>query len=171
MTENLSKLGGSVGHESATAQGGIYVLERYLEKKKNREVKTAVIQGFGNVGGHMARLLHEKEFMFGSIRHWWGIYSEKGIDIPNAFEALKEHGTVAKTPGYESITNEELLLLPCDLLVLGALENQIRADNVDKVSANMLMELANGPLTQKRIRFSPNGESQYFLISFPTREA
>lgn len=147
VTGKPLEIGGSVGRESATAQGGIYVLERYLEKT-NREVKTAVIQGFGNVGGHMARLLHEKGIHVLAVSDiGGGIYSEKGIDIPNAFEALKEHGTVAKTPGYESITNEELLLLPCDLLVLGALENQIRADNVDKVSANMLMELANGPLT------------------------
>lgn len=147
VTGKPLEIGGSIGRESATAQGGIYVLERYLEKTK-REVKTVVIQGFGNVGGHAARLLHEKGIRVLAVSDiGGGIYSEKGIDIPNAFEALKEHGTVAKTPGYESITNEELLLLPCDLLVLGALENQIRADNVDKVSANMLMELANGPLT------------------------
>ncbi|QQS59724.1 Glu/Leu/Phe/Val dehydrogenase [Candidatus Peregrinibacteria bacterium] len=147
VTGKPLEIGGSVGRDAATAQGGIYILERYLEKV-GREVQTAVVQGFGNVGGHMARLLHEKGIRVLAVSDvGGGVFSEKGIDIPGAYCALKEHGTVSKMAGGKQISNEELLSLSCDLLVLAALENQVRSDNVDAVCAQMIMELANGPIT------------------------
>jgi glutamate dehydrogenase (NAD(P)+) len=76
-----------------------------------------------------------------------GIYSEKGLDFDKLMEHKKKTGTVQNFPGTKNITNEELLELDVDVLIPAAIENQLRADNANKVKAKVILELANGPTT------------------------
>jgi len=76
-----------------------------------------------------------------------GIYSEQGLDIEAVSEWVGQRGTLAEYPGVEHVSNSELLELPCDILVLAALEEQVTADNAPRVDCKLLAEGANGPTT------------------------
>lgn len=140
------EFGGSVGRSAATAQGGIYVLNAFLAARKSH-IKTAVVQGFGNAGYHAARLLAEQGVKVVAVSDSrGGIFCEKGIDVAKAFQ-YKGSGNLASYPGATVLTNADLLSLPCDLLVLAARENEVTRDNADAISAKLILELANGPIT------------------------
>lgn len=143
--------GGSKGREIATGFGGFVVLREYLLQKNTERPKIA-IQGFGNVGLHIAEILHEHGYAVVALSDSkGGIYRVGGIDIPEAVRVKKEHGRVLPElfPGknFQPISNEELLELPVDILIPAALENQIHEGNADKINASMILELANGPVT------------------------
>jgi glutamate dehydrogenase (NADP+) len=142
-------LGGSLGRDDATARGGFYVIEGLREQlglSKNQALNT-VVQGFGNAGEHICRLLSAA----GSYRliavsdSKGGILLESGLDYALLDKVKAETGSVVNYPGAQKISNEELLEVPCDLLVPAALEGQIRADNASKINAKAILELANGP--------------------------
>ena len=140
------EFGGSVGRSAATAQGGIYVLNAFLASRKS-QIKTAVVQGFGNAGYHAARLLAEQGVKVVAVSDSrGGIFCEKGIDVAKAFQ-YKGSGNLSDYPGATVLTNADLLSLPCDLLVLAARENEVTRDNADVISAKLILELANGPVT------------------------
>jgi len=109
---------------------------------------TVAIQGYGNAGSHLARLLHEEGAIIVAVSDSkGGIYDPKGLD-PVAIEAHKESG--ASIPTFRSgskISNEQLLELPVDILVPAALENQITGANAERVQARIVAEAANGPTT------------------------
>ncbi|MBI2056110.1 MAG: Glu/Leu/Phe/Val dehydrogenase [Candidatus Sungbacteria bacterium] len=143
--------GGSKGREIATGFGGFVVIREYL-LQRNMERPKIAIQGFGNVGLHIAEILYEHGYMVTALSDSkGGIYGVGGIDIPEAVRVKKEHGTVSPAffPGknFQSISNEELLELPVDILIPAALENQITETNADKINARVILELANGPVT------------------------
>lgn len=142
-------LGGSRGRDKATAQGGVFVLLEAVKKMGWEASKTTVaIQGFGNAGAHMAELLSAAGFQIvATSDSKGGIKSETGFDV-TALDAHKaKTGKVEGFVGTQTITNEELLELPVDILVPAALENQITQDNAPRVKAKMVVELANGPTT------------------------
>ncbi len=140
------EFGGSVGRGSATAQGGIYVLNAFLSAQKSN-IQTAVVQGFGNAGYHAARLLKAQGIAVLAVSDsQGGIFSETGIDPEEALR-WKNAGNLSDYPGTTRLTNTDLLSLSCDLLVLAARENEITHDNADAVCAKLLLELANGPVT------------------------
>ncbi len=147
-------IGGSEGRLEATARGVQFVTrEAMLDLGMLPEDCSVVIQGFGNVGSISARLLHElgcKVVAVSDISG--GVYNAHGIDIHRALRYSKEHGALRGLPETESISNAELLELPCDVLVPAALENQITAKNAARVKARLVVEAANGPTTPEADR-------------------
>ena len=140
--------GGSEGRAAATGAGGMYTLMAllpHLTKKKPRDMSVA-IQGFGNVGSFLARYLAKEGFNVIALSDSrGGIYSDKGLD-PDAVEKHKrENGVLEGFSGTKNITNEELLELPCDIVVPAALENAITKKNAKKIRAGIVLEMANGP--------------------------
>ncbi len=146
------ELGGSLGRTEATGQGGVYVLEAYTKLRKMDPKKTTVaVQGFGNVGYYFAKLASELGFKVVAVSDSSsGIYSEKGFDIKTLAKYKDEGGAFKDYPvkgGMKLISNEELLELSVDVLVPAALENAITKDNMEKISAKTVIEMANGPTT------------------------
>ncbi len=153
-------MGGSLGREDATGRGGYYVfLEVAKQLGLNPGETTVAVQGFGNVGFHFGRLLHEEGYKVVAIGDSQGaIYSEAGLHPPSIKEvkdrekrldAVYCHGTVCDMVEHERLSNEELLELDVDVLIPAALENQITERNADKVKARVVLELANGPLSRE----------------------
>jgi len=145
-------IGGSKGRDTATAQGGAYIIYKYCDVKGVCPVKMRVaIQGFGNAGAHIAKILHQmgptRIEIIAVSDSSGGILVENGLD-PELAEKVKAEGkSVQDYPNAKKITNEELLALKCDVLVLAAFENQITGENANEVQAGIMLELANGPIT------------------------
>ncbi|HEX3030838.1 MAG TPA: Glu/Leu/Phe/Val dehydrogenase [Bacillota bacterium] len=142
-------VGGSAGRTVATARGCVVVLEELL-KKLGQDLKgaTVVVQGFGNVGSHAARLLYDRNAkIIGLSDEHGGIYDPKGINPYQVREHVKGTGSVVNYPGTKNISNTELLELKCDILVPAALENQITEQNAARIRAKIILEGANGPTT------------------------
>jgi glutamate dehydrogenase (NAD(P)+) len=143
------ELGGSEGRTEATARGGYFVLREALKKKRLRGRKVA-IQGFGNVGSEMARILFENGFKVIAVSDSkGGIYKEGGIDVNALLAFKKETGSVTGFKHGKAITSKGLLEVNCDILIPAALQNQITNVNARNVKAGIVLELANGPLTSE----------------------
>ena len=142
-------LGGSVGRDASTARGVLYCIRTALQKDGRRFPDTRVaIQGFGNVGRNLARLLAEEGARVVALSDSNGaVVNSYGLDVPAAMVHKAEHGVRAGLPGAEEATNEELLELECDVLVPAALEQAVGADNAARVRAHMVCEAANSPTT------------------------
>lgn len=141
--------GGSEARSFSTAQGGVYVTLE-LAKKLNLDIsKTSIaIQGFGNAGSNMAKILSNKGFKVIAVSDSSGaILSDTGLDIEKLENYKKENGSVIGFENTKEISNAELLELAVDILIPSALENQITADNADNIKAKTIVELANGPTT------------------------
>jgi glutamate dehydrogenase len=145
-------MGGSLGRTEATGRGGLFVLMSLMAKlKKKAKGTTVAVQGFGNVGYYFAKLATEVGFKVVAISDSkTGVYDKNGIDLDRAFKNKKEKGTVAYT---KAISNEELLELDVDVLVPAALENMINERNMAKIKAPIIVEMANGPLTQEAYEY------------------
>lgn len=149
VTGKPVSIGGSLGREMATGRGVMITvreaLARYGKTIANSRI---VIQGFGNVGCAAALLLHQAGATILAVsRSTGGIYSPTGLDIPALKDYVATHHSLIGFPGASSITNDELLTLPCDVLIPAALENQITEANVQQVQAQIVVEAANGPMT------------------------
>lgn len=139
-------LGGSLGRGYATALGGFFATKEAV--KKVQVGGRVAIQGFGNAGAHMARFLAEDGFKLVAVSDSkGGAELEAGFDFRKLEEAKAKQGRVDAYPGCKKISNEQLLELDVDILVLAALENAITEKNASKVKARMIVELANGPIT------------------------
>ena len=145
-------MGGSLGRTEATGRGGLFVLLSLLGKlKKKAKGTTVAVQGFGNVGYYFAKLATEVGFKVVAISDSRsGVYDKNGIDLDKALKNKKEKGTVAYT---KAISNEELLELDVDVLVPAALENMVNDKNMAKIKAEIIVEMANGPLTQEAYEY------------------
>jgi glutamate dehydrogenase (NAD(P)+) len=144
-------VGGSVGREEATGRGLMNVLRKFLatQNKTLDNVKIAV-QGFGNVGYNAARLLHQRGATIVAISERnSGIYDEGGIDIEAAGQYYRENGTLDDFPGADALTNEELLTCECEVLVPAAMENTLDEAIAPHITAQIVVEGANGPTTPK----------------------
>jgi len=141
--------GGSEGRGYSTAQGGVYCVRELAKKMDmNPSETTVAIQGFGNAGSFMAKILSSLGYKIVAVSDSRGaIFSEAGLDIA-AVEAFKtETKSVTDFPGVKNLRNEELLELDVDVLVPAALENVITDTNAHNIKAKAVVELANGPTT------------------------
>ena len=137
---------GSLGREEATGRGVIYVVEEYFQQLGlSLKDKTVVIQGFGNVGSNAARFAHEagaKIIGIGDVSG--GIYDEMGLNIPEMIDYVrKNRGLTGYTNKF--LSNEELLCVPCDVLIPAALGGVITAEVAKKMQAKLVAEGANEP--------------------------
>jgi len=148
ITGKPIELGGIALRSDATSKGGFIVLKEFLKKmKKKSKNMNVVIQGFGNAGSHLALMMYEDGFNIVAVSDSkGGVYDESGLDIPKIIE-LKDKGKKVLDYGGEELTNDEILELNVDILILAALENQITKENVDRIKAGCILELANGPVS------------------------
>jgi glutamate dehydrogenase len=143
-------LGGSQGRERATAQGVTICVEE-AAKKRGIEMKGAriVIQGFGNAGSFLAKFMSDAGAKVIGISDAYGaLHDPDGLDIDYLLDRRDSFGTVT-TLFENTISNQELLELDCDILVPAAIENQITAENAHKIKAGIVVEAANGPTTSE----------------------
>src|SRR5215468_4812538 len=140
-------LGGSLFRHEATGAGVVMVVERCCAKLEiPLGGQRCVVQGFGNVGGIAAMELHGKGAVVVGVSDLsGGLHDEQGLDIPALLAYAEAHGSLAGYERCERVTNEELLELPCDILVLAAREDQVTGDNAARVQARIVAEGANGP--------------------------
>jgi glutamate dehydrogenase (NAD(P)+) len=149
VTGKPVQLGGSLGRDEATGRGAALITQAWGERF-GLPVKgsTAVIQGFGNVGSHAARVMEEMGATITAISDVDGaIRNDKGLVIKDVIEHVNKTGTVAGFAGGEAFDAEELLTLPCDYLVPCALGGVINKFNADKIQAKVVVEGANSPTT------------------------
>ena len=140
--------GGSEGRGLATGMGGFYVFEALKEKLGIPTSARVVVQGMGNVGGNAAKIFQKNGHRIIAISDSKSaLTSEAGLDIAAVERYKKEHGSLAGFPEATQISNAALLELPCDVLIPAALEHQITKLNADRIQANVVLELANGPTT------------------------
>jgi len=149
VTGKPLSIGGSLGREEATARGSLYCIQALASKTGNRiDDYSVVIQGFGNVGAHLARQLHaEGAKVLAVSDSRGGVYNSNGIDVPAALAHKQERGALEDLANAEPVTNEELIELPCDIFAPCALEQVITEENADRVKATFICEGANGPVT------------------------
>src|SRR3954447_13664253 len=149
VTGKPLNVGGSLGRLEATSRGGLYCIHEALRKQElARAGLTVVVQGFGNVGSFLAKFLHEEGAKVIALSDSsGGVHNPEGIDVPAALMHKEETGSLAGLRNTEPISNEELVLLECDVLAPCALEQVITAQNADRVRAKIICEGANGPVT------------------------
>ncbi len=158
ITGKPLSMGGSLGREAATGLGAYFVIKTILPKLKFKKKKLRVaVQGFGNVGAHIAEILYNAGFSVVAVSDSkGGIYSAKGLDIPSvrqykeSTQDLKTtycKGTVCTMVADRTVTNDELLMLDVDILIPAALENQITERKAPDIKAKLIVEVANGPTT------------------------
>ncbi|MEM9502947.1 MAG: Glu/Leu/Phe/Val dehydrogenase [Cyanobacteria bacterium P01_E01_bin.43] len=152
-------MGGSQGRNTATGVGAFQVLVAMMRKfDKAPAATTVAVQGFGNAGSVVARLLFDAGYQVVAVSDsHGGVYCDRGLDIPSLqqfkastrnLQAVYCEGTVCNlVDGHETITNDELLTLNVDVLIPAALENQITAANAPQIQAKYIFEVANGPIT------------------------
>jgi glutamate dehydrogenase/leucine dehydrogenase len=160
--------GGLNGREEATGFGGVVVFEHFLLNfgalinKKKQDI-TFAIQGFGNVGEHIAQILYDKGYKIIALSDSKGaIYAADGLNVPLVSKCKKEKGmishcycvgSVCDYSGNGKMTNEELLSLPVDVLIPAALENVINKENASDIKAKFILEMANGAISFEAERF------------------
>ncbi len=149
VTGKPISLGGSEGRNEATARGAVYcVAEAAKHLKLDLHGAKVVVQGFGNAGSIAAQLMGlEGSTVIAVSDSQGGIHNEQGLDIERVISWKQEHGTVVGFPGAKAVTNQEILEIPCDVLIPAALENQITAKNAGRIQARIVAEAANGPTT------------------------
>jgi len=145
-------IGGSLGRTQATSQGGVYsllkILEYFPEKAGDKKV---VIQGFGNVGSYAATILDKEGFTIVGISDSRGaIYNPAGLDVQTIAEKKRQsreslQDMFATNEDVIKLSNDELLVQECDILIPAALENQITDQNASDIKAGVILELANNP--------------------------
>ncbi len=160
ITGKPVSMGGSVGRTDATGRGAYYCI-RELARKQGLDpaTTTVAIQGFGNAGQHVARLLHKDGYRIVAVSDSQGaIYSPGGFDIPSLVRIKEEtrrvqavycEGALCRAVEATNLSNQELLELDVDILIPAALENQITADNAPRIKARHVVEVANGPTTSE----------------------
>ena len=142
-------LGGSQGRNEATARGAVFCI-REAAKKINLDLKGAktVVQGYGNAGAIAARLISDLGAKVIAVSDsGGGIHNPAGLDL-NAVDAHKKKtGSVVGFAGATAVSNQAILEIECDVLIPAALENQITAENADRIRTKIVAEAANGPTT------------------------
>jgi glutamate dehydrogenase (NAD(P)+) len=149
VTGKPISIGGSVFRSEATGAGAVMVIERAcLRLGWELAEQACVVQGFGNVGGVAARELAARGAKVVAVSDIsGGIYSPHGLDVERLGNWVAEQGTLAEYPDVDHVSNSELLELPCDILVLAALEEQLTGENTSRVQCKLVVEGANGPTT------------------------
>lgn len=149
ITGKPVELGGSKGRIIATGLGGAFILRRLVQRQKwePKEIKV-VIQGFGNVGSNIAKVLFDWGYKVIAVSDvQGGIYDENGLNIKDILLKQTEAGIVPKIENVKKITNKELLELDCDILIPAAVSHQITKENANNIKAKIILEMANAPTT------------------------
>jgi len=142
-------LGGSLFRTEATGAGVVMVIESACRKLGwTMGEQRCVVQGFGNVGGVAAHELADKGATVLAVSDIsGGVYSPDGLDLAALRRWVDDHGTLEDFPDAAHVSNAELLELPCDILVLAALEGQLTSGNAGRIATKLVVEAANGPTT------------------------
>ncbi len=149
VTGKPLSIGGSYGRVEATGRG-VTIIAREASRHLGMSLAGAkvAVQGYGNVGSVAAYLLRDLGCtVVAASDSGGGVHNPKGLDPRALLKFKEEHGSVVGFPGTERVTNEQLLELPCDILVPSALEGQITAKTAPKIKARLIVEGANGPVT------------------------
>lgn len=154
VTGKPISIGGSLGRNEATARGCMFtILSAFKYMNQDVRGKGVVVQGYGNAGWIVSKLLHDQGFKIIAVSDSkGGIYNSKGLDPHLVKKHKDDSGSVAGYKGSDKVTNEELLELECDVLIPAALENQITRTNASKIKAKLIAEAANGPTTPQADR-------------------
>ncbi len=150
VTGKPVNIGGSLGRNEATGHGVITAMTEALKRKNSSDASSVrvVIQGFGNVGSNAAARAAELGFtIVGASDVFGGIYNPNGLDIRALQAYVADSGDLRGYAEGELVTNDELLMLPCDVLIPAAMEGQLTRENADKIKASLIVEGANGPTT------------------------
>src|SRR6186997_2388044 len=149
VTGKPISIGGSVFRTEATGAGVVMVIERACQRLDWELSKQGcVVQGFGNVGGIAARELFARGAKVVAVSDiFGGVYRPEGLDVTAVRAWVDAHGSLADYPDAQHVSNAELLELPCDILVLAALEEQLTVENAPRVECKLVAEGANGPTT------------------------
>ncbi|WP_269931858.1 Glu/Leu/Phe/Val family dehydrogenase [Aminobacter sp. HY435] len=146
-------LGGSLGRGDATARGGFYLVRHLADELGLKGSLRIAVQGFGNAGQHIARLLASDGHKIVAVSDSEGaVRAADGLDLDRLFAAKDSGRSVTSTAGqggHELLAGDALVGVECDILVPSALENMIRIDNAEMVKARIVLELANGPVTSE----------------------
>lgn len=142
-------IGGSLGRIEATGRGVVYTLNEALRVKNlNPRETTVAVQGFGNVGSVAAHCAEELGMKIVAVSDSsGGIVNQAGLDSQAVIRHKEESGSVTGFTGADRVPNDEFVELPCDVLILAAMENVITSANADRVKASVIAEGANGPTT------------------------
>ncbi|MDQ3694205.1 MAG: Glu/Leu/Phe/Val dehydrogenase [Chloroflexota bacterium] len=140
-------LGGSAGRNEATGRGTVFAIEEAAKVLEVDLTKTrTIVQGFGNAGSVAARLMADLGSKIVAVSDSrGGIYNPNGLDLGTVATHKARTGSVVGFREAEDVSNEALLLLPCDILIPAAMEGQITAANANQIQASMVVEAANGP--------------------------
>lgn len=161
VTGKPLEVGGSLGRAESTGVGVVYTIEHAVTYLKSTGKpapamdgsSTAAVHGFGKVGAIAAIELHRRGLKVVAISdHTGGIYNKNGIDIPQAVEWINKNRVLTGFKGGETISNDDLLTLPVDILIPAAIDGVITRDNVDRVKAKIIAEGANGPITNEAMK-------------------
>jgi len=151
VTGKPIEIGGSVGRETATGRGLYFILQAICEKL-DLELKSLkiVIQGFGNVGGNIAKILYEEGAKVIAVSDIsGGLFDEEGLNIKELLEWRDQNGLLKDfyERDYFFVSNKELLEIECDVLIPASIENQIIESNANNIKSKVILEGANGPTT------------------------
>ena len=149
VTGKPLEVGGSVGRVEATARGAAFCVREALRKQDlSIEDRRVAVQGFGNVGSNLALILADQGATIVALSDSrGGVHNADGIDVRAALAHKQDTGSLDGLAGAEAITNDELLLVDCDVLAPCALEQVITGENADQIKASIVCEGANGPVT------------------------
>ncbi len=155
VTGKPLNLGGSEGRVEATGRGVVYTAMA-AAKRIGLDLNGArvVVQGFGNVGSIAARLIAETAgaTVVAVSDVTGGYYNPRGLDIPAMIRYNRSNGSLTGYPEAQPMSNAELLVLPCEVLIPAALESQLTEDNAPDIKARLIVEGANGPTTPEADR-------------------
>lgn len=142
-------LGGSLGRAEATGRGLVYLIVKAAEfLQLDLKQATAVVQGFGNVGMNAAKFLEQNGVQIIAVSDVsGGLHNPKGMSVGALQQHIDQHGSLKDCSLGNRISNQDMLELECDILVPAALQNQITADNADRIKCKLVAEGANGPTT------------------------
>ena len=151
VTGKPIEIGGSVGRETATGRGLYFILQAICEKL-DLDLKSLkiVIQGFGNVGGNIAKILYEEGAKVIAVSDIsGGLFDEEGLNIKKLLEWRDQNGLLKDfyERDYFFVSNKELLEIECDVLIPASIENQITESNANNIKSKVILEGANGPTT------------------------
>jgi glutamate dehydrogenase/leucine dehydrogenase len=153
VTGKPLELGGSVGRAEATGRGALYATQQLLRRKAVAGLDSlkgarVAVQGLGQVGATAMRLFHGAgAHIVAASDSTGGVARKDGMNPDEILDHKRQHGSVVGAPGTAAISNDELIVSDCDILIPAALECQIRADNAGNVKARLIVEAANGPST------------------------
>jgi glutamate dehydrogenase (NAD(P)+) len=148
VTGKPVSIGGSHGRREATGRGVAFLVNRVMDMLKMPNDSSVIIQGFGNVGSYAGYTLAKYGAKITGISDFFGgIYNPKGIDINAVASHLEKNPNLQGFSGGDRMSNEELLLQKCDVLIPAATERVITAENAGKIQCRILAEAANGPTT------------------------